>query len=584
MPVHNADIVAVFNEIADLLDIQGDNPFRIRAYRNAARTVQDLGRELRDLVEKGEDLTTLQGIGADLAAKIKEMIETGKVETLDKLRKQLPPAITELLRIPGLGPKRVKTLWKDLKIESLEQLAAAAREGKIRDLDGFGEKTEQHILDSIKVRADTGRRFIRAVVVPYAEALVAYLQETPGVSKVTVAGSYRRAKETVGDLDILAVAGPKSTVMDQFATYDEVADVLSHGETKSSVVLKSGIQVDLRVVEPRSFGAALHYFTGSKAHNIAIRKLGQQRGLKVNEYGVFSARGGSAAGGKGEKYLAGKTEEEIYDTFGLAWIPPELREDAGEIDAARERRLPHLVDTGDIRGDLHAHTTASDGQQTIREMALAAHKRGYEYLAITEHSQRLAMVGGLDEKRLRAQMKEIDQLNGELKGITILKGIEVDILQDGKLDLPDSVLRELDVVILSVHSQFKLPADKQTERILRAMDKPYATILGHPTGRLLLEREPYDVDLPRVLQHARERGCFIELNAHPLRLDLDDSFCRMAKDEGVLVSINTDAHNTAELGNMRYGVGQARRGWLEKKDVLNTRTLKQLQAVLGKRG
>lgn len=572
MPIHNADIAAMFDEIADLLDIQGGNPFRIRAYRNAARTVQGLGRELRDMLAGDEDLTNIPGIGADLAAKIVEVIATGGMEALDKLRKQFPPGITDLLRIPNLGPKRVKILFKDLKIESLKQLEAAARAGKVRNLAGFGEKMEQQILESIRAKADTGKRFLRAGITPYADALVTYLETVPGVKKVTIAGSYRRARETVGDIDLLAVADGKSQIMDRFVHYDEMAEVLAHGDTKSSIVLRSGVQVDLRLVEEKSFGAALQYFTGSKAHNIAVRKRGQERGLKVNEYGVF----------KGERCVAGKTEEEVYAKVDLPFIPPELREDSGEIEAAEKQKLPKLVELEDIRGDLHMHTAESDGKNTLREMAEAARARGYEYIAVTEHSKRLALVGGLDEKRLMKQMEEIDRLNGTLKGITVLKGIEVDILDDGSLDLPDSVLGKLDLVIGSIHSRFKYPSDRQTERVLRAMDRPHFSIFAHPTGRLLLEREPYDIDLSRVIRHAAERGCCLELNAHPLRLDLTDTFCRMAKAEGVLVCINTDAHGTLDFGFMSYGIGQARRGWLEKKNVLNTRPLKSLRAVLAK--
>ena len=571
MPVHNADIAAVFTEIADLLDIQGENPFRIRAYRNAARTVQDHGRELREMVEAGEDLKTLPGIGDDLAEKIVELVQTGACTALTKLRSRFPPGITDLLRIPGLGPKRVKVLYRDLKIESLAQLEAAAREGRIRGLSGFGEKTEQNILQSIRVRADTGQRFLLAHAQTYAEALTDYLRRQPGVGQVTVAGSFRRAKETVGDLDVLVTAPSAAAIMDAFVAYDEAAQVLAHGDTKSAIVLRSGIQVDLRVVEEKSYGAALHYFTGSKAHNIAVRKIGQQLGLKVNEYGVF----------RGEEYLAGRTEKDVYAAVNLPYITPELREDTGEIEAAREGRLPRLVEPKDLRGDLHLHTDGSDGRNTLHEMAVAAKDLGYEYIAITDHSPRLKMVGGLDEKKLARQAEQIEKLNQELKGFSILRGIEVDILEDGSLDLPDEVLGRLDLVIGSVHSHFKLSRDRQTERILRAMDHPHFTMLGHPTGRLLLEREPYELDLPRIIRHARERGCFMELNAHPLRLDLDDTFCRMARDEGVLVGIHTDAHGLPELAHVRYGVNQARRGWLEKKDVLNTRRLPQLRALLG---
>ena len=572
MPIHNADIASVFGEIADLLDISGDNPFRIRAYRNAARTVLDLSRELQQMVEQGEDVTALPGIGKDLAKKIEDIVRTGTTPTLDKLRKEVPAGIVELLRLPSLGPKRVKILWKALKIESVHELEVAAREGRVRELEGFGEKTEQQILDAIQIHADQGRRFLRAAVAPYAEALRQFLEDVPGVKRVELAGSYRRAKETVGDVDVLVVAGAKSAVVEQFVAYDEVKEVLAKGDTKSSVVLRSGLQVDLRVVARESFGAALHYFTGSKAHNIAIRKMGQQRGLKVNEYGVF----------RGEEYVAGATEKDVYKAVDLPFIPPELRENMGEIRAAQEGGLPKLVEIDDIRGDLHMHTLASDGQNTIGELVDTARRRGYEYIAITEHSKRLAMAGGLDEKRVLEQVAEIDAFNAEHGDFRVLKGIEVDILEDGQLDLPDSVLKELDLGVGSVHSLFKLSGEKQTARILRAMENPYFTMLGHPTGRLLLEREPYDVDVGRVIQQARECGCYIELNSHPLRLDLSDAFCRLAREEGVLVSINTDAHGTMDLDYIRYGVGQARRGWLEKKNVLNTRTLKQLRPLLAK--
>ncbi|MEQ6341504.1 MAG: DNA polymerase/3'-5' exonuclease PolX [Gammaproteobacteria bacterium] len=570
MPIHNADVAAIFEEIANLLEIQGANPFRIRAYRNAARTVGELGRDIKTLLEKGEDLTQLPGVGDDLAAKIREIVETGKCSMLDKLHKELPPAITELLKVSGLGPKRVKALYHDLDVQTLEQLYRAAHDGRIRQLAGFGVKTEQRILESVKTHVTQARRFKLAVASQYANALAAYLKKVKGVGQVVVAGSFRRMKETVGDLDILVTAGPDSPVMERFAAYDEVKTVLSSGTTRSSVVLRSGLQVDLRRVDEGSYGAALQYFTGSKAHNIAIRRLGQERGLKVNEYGVF----------KGEERITGETEEAVYRAVGLPYIPPELREDRGEIEAARAGRLPHLVELRDLKGDLHAHTKATDGHNTIKDMALAAKLRGFEYLAITEHSRRLTVAHGLDPQRLLKQIDEIDRLNSELKGITVLKGIEVDILEDGSLDLPDSVLERLDLVIGAVHSKFDLPRAKQTERILRAMDHPHFTILAHPTGRLLEQREPYDVDMLRIIRKTKSRGCYLELNAHPERLDLLDTQCQMAKEEGVLVSINSDAHSTLDLDNLRFGVGQARRGWLEKKDVLNTRTLKELRPLL----
>ncbi len=570
MPVHNADIAAVFEEIADRLEIQGANPFRIRAYRNAARTLGELPQEARALLEKGEDLTRLPGIGDDLAAKVREIVDTGRCSLLERLRRELPPAVTELLQIPGLGPKRVKALYHDLEVQTVEQLYRAARDGRIRALPGFGEKTELNILQAVEAHVSQARRFKLAVAAQYAGTLTAFLQAVPGVDQVTVAGSFRRMRETVGDLDILVTAAADSPVMSHFTTYDEVADVLSAGSTRASVVLKSGLQVDLRVVAQQAYGAALHYFTGSKAHNIAIRRLAQKLGLKINEYGVF----------RGSERIAGEDETSVYKSVGLPYIPPELREDRGEIEAAREGRLPKLVELSDLRGDLHAHTKATDGHDSLREMALAAKGMGLHYLAITEHSRRLTVAHGLDPLRLARQCDEIDRLNAELDGITLLKGIEVDILEDGSLDLPDEVLGRLDLVVGAVHSQFHLSRAKQTERILRAMDRPHFTLLAHPSGRLIEQRDPYDVDMLRIIRHAKDRGCFLELNAHPDRLDLLDTHCQMAKEEGVRVSINSDAHSTFDFANLQYGVGQARRGWLEKDDVLNTRPLASLRHLL----
>jgi DNA polymerase (family 10) len=575
MPVHNADITAVFTEIADLLEIQGANTFRIRAYRNAARILGDLPQEARLLVERGDDLTRLPGIGSDLAGKISEITTTGHCSLLDRLHRELPPAITELLKIPGLGPKRVKALYHDLDVQTVEQLHRAAQDGRIRALPGFGEKTEQNILQAVEAHASQSRRFKLATAAQYAEALRAFLQAIPGVQQVVVAGSFRRMRETVGDLDILVTAAPDSTVMhspvmQRFTAYDEVAEVYSAGETRASILLKCGMQVDLRMVAQASYGAALHYFTGSKAHNIAIRRSAQQLGLKVNEYGVF----------RGAKRIAGESEESVYRAVGLPWIPPELREDRGEIEAARAGRLPQLVELADLRGDLHAHTKASDGHDGLRDMALAAKALGLEYLAITEHSRRLTVTHGLDPIQLAKQCDEIDRLNAQLDGITLLKGIEVDILEDGSLDLPDAVLARLDLVVGAVHSRFDLSRARQTERILRAMDHPHFTLLAHPGGRLIEKREPYDVDMLRIIRHAKQRGCFLELNAHPERLDLLDSQCQSAREEGVLISIDSDAHSTFDFSNLKFGVGQARRGWLEKADVLNTRPLAALRKLL----
>ena len=568
--VHNADVATAFEEMADLLEIEGANPFRVRAYRFAARTLRDLPAEVGEMVAKGEDLTSLPGIGDDLAGKIKEILATGTAAALEAQRKRVPATLTELLRIPGLGPKRVKTLAHELKIRSLSELQTAAQAGRVRTLSGFGEKTEQHILDALATRLAEAPRVQRAVAIPSAEALVAYLEQSSGVSRVIAAGSYRRGLETIGDLDILVTAPAGRTVMDRFVAYQEVRDVLAHGATKSSVRLQSGLQVDLRVVPQESYGAALLYFTGSKAHNVVLRQLAQQRGLKLNEYGVF----------RGDKPVAGETEESVYASLGLPWIPPELREGRGEIDAAAAGRLPHLVDLQDLKGDLHAHTKATDGRNSLQEMAEAARLRGLRYFAITDHSRRLTMAKGLDSARLLQQTEAIDRLNATLSGITILKGIEVDILEDGNLDLPDEVLGRLDLVVGAVHSRFNLSNRRQTERIMKAMDHPHFSILAHPSGRLIGRREPYDVDMLGIIRKARERRCFLEINAHPERLDLTDIHCRMAKEEGVLLAVNTDAHSMLDLENARFGVGQARRGWLEKSDVLNTRSYAELRKLL----
>jgi len=579
VPVHNADIAQVFEEIADRLEIQGENPFRVRAYRNAARTLGELRLDLAKTIREGKPLPRIPGIGEDLGRKIHEIAETGTAALLVRLRKQLPPGITDLLRIPGLGPKRVRALYHDLDVQTLEQLARAARDGRIRELHGFGARTEANLLAAVEAHLTKKQRLKLTVATQYAEPLAEHLAGAPGAPKVVVCGSYRRMKETVGDIDVLVATARPEAVMTRFADYSEVEEVLASGPTRASARLASGLQVDLRVVPEESFGAALVYFTGSKAHNIALRRLAQERQLKLNEYGVFA---GGKSGRGAERRIAGETEESVYAAVDLAWIPPELREDAGEIEAARRGELPRLVELADLRGDLHAHTKATDGKATLEEMALAARERGLEYLAITEHSRRLTVAHGLDPAGLARQTDEIERLNPRLAGVTLLKGIEVDILEDGSLDLPDAALAKLDLVIAAVHSRFHLSRAAQTRRILAAMDSPHVRILAHPSGRLIGEREPYDVDMLRIVRKARKRGIALELNAHPERLDLVDTHCRMAKDEGVRVAISSDAHRAQDLDALRFGIGQARRGWLEKADVLNTLTLRQLRAHLAR--
>jgi DNA polymerase (family 10) len=569
LPVYNSDVAEIFRQIADLLDIEGANQFRVRAYRNAARTISTLSHNVADMVDEGQDLSELEGIGEDLAGKIEEIVKTGTLEQLQEIKQRTPPELAGMLDIAGLGPKRVQAIYEDLGITTLDELRQAAEDGDIQDLEGFGPKTEQNILDELE-REPEEERTLLSVAEEYVAPLVEYLRGVEGVEEVKAAGSYRRRKETVGDLDILATGEDGERIIERFVEYEDVEKIVSQGETRSTVLLRLGIQVDLRVVAHESYGAALLYFTGSKAHNIALRNMALDRNWKVNEYGVFEE----------QERIAGETEEEIYQLLDLAYVTPELREDRGEIEAAQKGALPQLVTLEDLRGDLQSHTKSSDGHGTLEEMAEAAKKLGYEYLAITDHSQYVGVTQGLDADELAEQIGAIDQLNEKLEGIRLLKAIEVDILDDGSLDMPDDMLEKLDLTLCSVHSRFNLSRDEQTERILRAMDNPNFNILAHPTGRRIQERRPYEVDMERLLEGALERGCFLEVNAQPDRLDLDDVYCKMAKEMGLKLSISTDAHRPVELEYMHFGVGQARRGWLEPDDVLNTRSWKDLKALL----
>jgi DNA polymerase (family 10) len=571
MTMHNSEIADLFEQLADLLEIREDNPFRIRAYRNAARVIRGHGSSMAELVDAGADLSELPGIGADLAGKIATIVHTGKLPLLDQLRAKVPRPLVEMTRIEGLGPKRAKALYRALRIRSLEDLQRAARSGRIREIKGFGARTEQLIGQRAARIASSERRIKLADAEDIVGPLVEHLRSVNGVKAVEVAGSFRRRRDTVGDLDLLVSAGRNADrVMDAFAGYEDVAEVLAKGSTRGTVRLRNGVQVDLRVVVPASFGAALYYFTGSKAHNIAVRKLAIARDLKLNEYGLF----------RGNLSVGGRTEQDVFDAVDLPFIPPELREDRGEIQAARRKRLPALIEISDIRGDLHCHTKATDGRDTLEAMARAAAARGYEYISANDHTRRVSIAHGMDRRRLLQQVRAVDRLNAKLQGIVVLKSAEVDILDDGSLDLPDVVLKELDFTVCAIHYGLNRSREKQTERILRAMDNPYFTILAHPTGRLINAREPYDIDLERVLTAARERGRILEVNAHPDRLDLDDQGCRMAKEAGVRLAISTDAHRVADLGFMRFGIDQARRGWLEPDDVVNTRRLADLRRLL----
>lgn len=570
MPVYNSDIAAIFNEIADLLDIEDANQFRVRAYRTAARTIETLSRPVTDLIDEGEDLTELEGVGEDMAGKIKEIAETGRLDQLEEIRARTPSALTKMLKLGGLGPKRVQKIHAELDVANLEDLQEAAKEEDIQELEGLGPKTEQKILDELKREQDTDERTLLSVAEEQVEPLTAYLEGIEGVEQVEVAGSYRRRKQTVGDLDILVTGENGEQIIQRFVEYEDIDEVISQGETRSTVLLRTGLQVDLRVVSRGSYGAALLYFTGSKPHNIQLRNMAVDQDLKINEYGVF----------RDDENVAGKKEQEIYELFDLPYIEPELRENRGEIEAGQEGDLPKLVTLDDLRGDLQTHTDASDGHDTVAEMAEAARERGYEYLAITDHSQFVGITQGLDAEELAERIDEIDELDSRLDGIRVLNGIEVDILEDGSLALPDDILSRLDVVIASVHTQFDLPRDKQTDRILRAMDNPNFNILAHPTGRRIGERPAYKVDIERLIEAALEKGCYIEINAQPDRLDLDDIHAKMAKEMGLKLAISTDAHRVSELDTMRFGVGQARRGWLNAEDVLNTHPVDELLSLL----
>jgi DNA polymerase (family X) len=564
----NRGIAEIFTEIADILDIQGENPFRVRSYRNAARTLLDMSQSVQALVRAGKDLEEIPGIGKSIHEKVEEILATGKCNLLEELHAKVPSGLTELLKLEGLGPKKAKVLYEELGVDSVDRLEKAAKAGRLRHLPGMGLKTEEKLLKSIEhFQAGIGR-FKLSVGFHYAQELLKALEKTPGLKRLDVAGSLRRRKETIGDLDILAICGKGCQVMDRFTEYEEVAEVLSKGETKSSVRLQGGLQVDLRALEQESYGAALHYFTGSKAHNVAIRERAKDLGLKISEYGVFRAQN--------EKRLAGSREEDIFKAVGLPWIPPELREDNGEIQAAEKGKLPQLIETEDIRGDLQMHTVATDGKNSILEMAEKAIQMGYAYMAITDHSQAVRVAGGLDEKKLAKHLKEIEKVNGKMKGFRILKGVEVDIMGDGSLDLKDDILKECEVVLASVHSRFNMEEGEMTRRIIKAIKNPHVHILAHPTGRLILEREAYKVNLKEVIQAAIDHGVILEINAYPDRLDLRDVDARLAKEMGAKLAINTDAHSAQQMELMRFGVFTARRGWVEAKDVVNTRPLEEL--------
>ncbi|HZV47494.1 MAG TPA: DNA polymerase/3'-5' exonuclease PolX [Thermodesulfovibrionales bacterium] len=568
----NQEIVRIFNDIADRLEIKGENPFRIRAYRRAALNIESLSTDIASTPK--DELMKIPGIGQDLAGKILEYIQTGKMQAYEDLKKEVPEGLSGLLSVPSLGPKTAKLLFEKLQVKDLDDLARLAREHKLIGLPGIKEKTEENIIKGIEMLKRGMERQPLGKVLPNAKDVVGYLETHAPVDQIKIAGSIRRWKDTVKDIDILATSRDPKAVMNAFVHLPHVQEILMHGPTKSSVIIHEGFQVDLRVVEEDSFGAALAYFTGSKAHNIRLREMAVKAGLKINEYGIFRE--------KDDKKLGGKREEDVYRLLGLPFIAPELREDLGEIEAAFEGRIPHLIDSSDIRGDLHVHTRRSDGSHDFDELIREAKKRGYEYIAITDHSKGLGIARGLSEERLLEEKAEIEALNKKLKGFKLLAGVEVDIRSDGRMDFTDEILRQMDIVVASIHSGFRQSREQLTRRLTAAMRNPCVSIIAHPTGRLIGERDPYDVDMHEVLKVAKETGTAIEINAYPLRLDLNDAYAKMAKEMGVRLVISTDTHITNQFDFMEYGVAIARRGWLEKRDVLNAMDYHSLLKALKK--
>jgi DNA polymerase (family 10) len=578
--VENPEIARILEEVADVLEIQSANPFRIRAYRNASRTVESLTTPLRKWVEENRSLTDLPGIGKEMGNHIREMVETGTLGFRDELLAEVPRSLIELMRLPNLGPKKAKRVYDELKIGSVDELEAAAKAGLIAALPGFGAKSQEKILAGIVEYRQHGSRFLLPAAERLVEPLLGYLRETPELERLEVAGSYRRRKETVGDIDLLAIASQPVPVMERFRGYPQVDKILMAGDTRSTVVLGSGLQVDLRVVPADCYGAALVYFTGSKEHNVKLRRRAVEKGLRISEYGVFrSEREQASAEVEGER-IAGREEADVYATVGLPWISPELREDRGEIEAAAAGRLPELIRVEDLRGDLHLHSTWSDGKSSIEEMVNACAAHAYEYMVISDHSKALAMTGGLDAYRLRLQWKEIDGIRARHPEIRILRAMEVDILGDGSLDLEDGMLAGLDLVLVSLHSRFDLPAAQQTERVLKALEHPEVNVFCHPTARLINRRKPVEMDLDLILRRAAELGVAVELNSSPNRLDLKDTHLVLARELGCKIVIDTDAHHTRELDQIRYGVEQARRAGLTAGDVLNTLPFEAFQAAI----
>jgi DNA polymerase (family 10) len=585
--MENLDVARTLTLLADLLEIQGANPFRIRAYRNAVNTVKSLSRPLQAMVEGGEDLTELDGVGKNVAAHIVELLATGSIDRLREVEAEIPRTLAELMDLEGVGPKKAKKLFDELEVATVDDLEKAIASGRVEELEGFGKRSVEKIQRAIERHRQHTGRFRLDEVEKLIAGLLEHMADAPGVDRLEVAGSFRRRKETIGDVDLLVQCeGDGTPVVEHFAAFGGGVRAEAAGPTKGTIVLGSGLQVDLRVVPARSFGAALVYFTGSKEHNVNVRTRAVREGLRVNEWGVFRVPEDvdpEELGKEDGERLAGGTEEDVYSALGMAWVPPALRENRGEVEAARAGELPVLVDLDDIRGDLQMHSTWSDGKASIEEMARACAERGYEYIAMTDHTQAMAMVMGLTPERAREQWQELDEVRESVPEIRILRSAEVDILRDGSLDLPDDVLDELDLVVISVHSLMDQDKKTMTERVLRAIAHPAVDILAHPTGRQLGRREPFQLDVAAVLEAAAEHSVAVELNANPRRLDLSDVHVHRAKELGVPVVISTDAHSPRGLDDMRYGVEQARRGWLGPADVLNAQSWKAFQQWLARR-
>ena len=568
----NQFVADILYLVANLLDLKGEIFFKTRAYRIAAQTIEALDEDIEKLVNQGR-IESIPGVGEALAKKITELVQTGKLEYLERLKKEVPTGLIDLLGIPGLGPKKVAALYKNLGITNTQELREAANKGELRTLEGFGEITERNILRGIQLREKTSGRVLLNVAYEDGTRYITYLKRCKQIEKINIAGSLRRMKETIGDLDILISSKNPETIMQYFVSYPEVAQVLAKGTTKSSVLLNDNLQVDLRVVDEKSYGAALQYFTGSKDHNVTLRGLAIRKGYKLNEYGLFDKNT--------EKYIAGKTEEDIYKKIGFLYIEPELRENRGEFEAAKKKKLPNLVGYDEINGDFHVHSLWSDGSDSIETIASGAQQRHYSFIGITDHSQSLKIANGLTEDRIQKKIQEIKTLNKKFPDLRILCGTECDIKTDGTLDYNNKILKQFDFVYIGIHTAFKMDKETMTKRIIKGMDNEQVDFVAHPTGRLIGKREPYEVDLEQIIDTAKETDTRLEINSFPDRLDLDDTHVKLAKEHGVQFVLGTDSHSINHLDFMRFGIATARRGWLEKKDILNTYSLKDIEKILG---